>query len=58
MHKDDYKQRYKLMQGDLQKRITVLNTVDQVGWFTITPLNGLGLQGLILVFVICQVSVR
>jgi hypothetical protein len=38
MHKDDYKQRYKLMQGDLQKRITVLNTVDQVGWFTITPL--------------------
>ena len=45
MQKDDYVQRYNLVQGDLQKRMTVLSTVDQVGWFSITPQNGLGLQG-------------
>ncbi|KPA17086.1 sugar ABC transporter ATP-binding protein [Candidatus Magnetomorum sp. HK-1] len=45
MHKDDYEQRYNLMQEDVEKRVTLLNVVDQVGCFIITPEKGFGLKG-------------
>ncbi|MBF0452773.1 MAG: ABC transporter ATP-binding protein, partial [Candidatus Magnetomorum sp.] len=45
MPKNDYDQRYHLMQADLMKRISILTAVDGVGYFIITNNAGEGLQG-------------